>query len=76
MLTIKERIERIESTSHIVRIESSKTYVVTGSCVYGPEVFVIASGGFLFHDFDVFTPEEADDVSKLINKIKKLLIIK
>lgn len=76
MLTIEERIERIESTSHVVRIENSKTYVVTGVCIYAPEVFVIASGGFLFHDFDVFTLEEAGDVSKLINKIKKLLIIK
>ena len=76
MLTLEERIERIESTSHVVRIESSNTYVVTSISVYGSEVFVNASGGFLLHDLDVFTLEEATEAEKILNKIKKLLIIK
>ena len=76
MLTLEERIKRIDETTHIVRIEDSKVYVVTGTRVYGNEVMALASGGFLFFDFDVFTLEEAASAEKILNKIKKLLIIK
>ena len=75
-MTIQQRIDRIKSTTHIVRIEDSTIYVVTGFEVLGDTVFVDASGGVLFQDLDVFTLEEAAGAERFLNKIKKLLKIK
>ena len=75
-MAIQQRIDRIKSTTHIVRIEDSTIYVVAGVEVLGSVVFVDTSGGLLFQDLDVFTLEEAAEAERFLNKIKKLLKIK
>lgn len=75
-MTIQQRIERIENTTHVVRLEDSTIYVVTSIEVLGSVVFVNVSGGLLFQDLDVLTLEEAAGAERCLNKIKKLLKIK
>lgn len=73
-MTLNERVLRIENTSHIVRVEDSTVYRVSGVEVLDREtVFVNTESGLLFQDLDVFTLEEAAHVERLIQRMKKQL---
>lgn len=73
-MTLNERVLRIENTSHVVRVEDSTVYRVSGVEVLDREtVFVNTESGLLFQDLDVFTLEEAAHVERLIQRMKKQL---
>ena len=73
-MTLNERVLRIENTSHVVRVEDSTVYRVSGVEVLDREtVFVNTESGLLFQDLDVFTVEEAAHVERLIQRMKKQL---
>lgn len=75
MMTIHERIERIESTTHIVRVEDSVVYRQNGYELVGDHIFVNTGEGLLFLDMDVFTLEEACKAERIVREIKKKLNI-
>lgn len=73
MMTIHDRISRIEGTTHIVRIEDSVVYRQNGYELIGDNVFVKTEDRLLFMDFDVFTLEEACNAERTVKEIKKKL---
>lgn len=70
---IHDRIDRIESTTHVVRIDDSVVYRQSGYELIGDNVFVHTEDGLLFMDFDVFTLEEACRAERVVRDIKKKL---
>lgn len=76
MMTIHERIDRIESTTHIVRVEDSVVYRQNGYELVGDNIFVNTEDGLLFLDLDVFTLEEACKAEREIREIKNKLNLK
>jgi len=74
-MDIHERISRIESTTHIVRIEDSVVYRQNGWELLGDNLFVHTEDRLLFMDLDVMTLEEACDAERMLFKIKKKLNI-
>ena len=54
MISMYERIARIEGTTHVVRIEDSVVYRQNGYEVIGDNLFVQTEDRLLFMDFDVF----------------------
>jgi len=75
VMDIHERISRIESTTHIVRIEDSVVYRQNGWELLGDNLFVHTEDRLLFMDLDVMTLEEACDAERMLFKIKKKLNI-
>lgn len=75
MMTIHERIERIENTTHIIRIEDSVIYRQNGYELIGDNIFVHTEDRLLFLDTDVFTLEEACNAEKTIIELKNKLNI-
>jgi hypothetical protein len=76
MMTIHERIDRIESTTHVVRVEDSVVYRQNGYEIVGDNIFVNTEDGLLFLDLDVFTLEEACEAEREVRDIKKKLNLK
>lgn len=74
-MDIHERIARIESTTHIVRIEDSVVYRQNGWELLGDNLFVHTEDRLLFMDLDVMTLEEACSAERMLTKIKKKLNI-
>lgn len=74
-MNIHERIARIESTTHIVRIEDSVVYRQNGWELLGDNLFVHTEDRLLFMDLDVMTLEEACSAERMLTKIKKKLNI-
>ena len=72
-MTIHDRIDRIESTTHVVRIDDSVVYRQSGYELIGDNIFVHTEDGLLFMDFDVFTLEEACKAERVVRDIKKKL---
>ena len=72
-MNIHERIARIESTTHIVRIEDSVVYRQNGWELLGDNLFVHTEDKLLFMDLDVMTLEEACDAERVLTKIKNKL---
>jgi|TARA_B110000971_G_scaffold221610_1_gene269474 hypothetical protein len=75
VMDIHERIARIESTTHIVRIEDSVVYRQNGWELLGDNLFVHTEDRLLFMDLDVMTLEEACSAERMLTKIKKKLNI-
>ena len=75
LLSINERINRINETSRIIYIEDMTIHEIDSLEIVGELLFVYTPAGFLFQDLDIFTLEEACEAERFINKIKKLLII-
>ena len=76
MISIKERKERIEGTTHIVRMEDSSIYRVSGiEELEGGMLFVTTDSDLIFQDLDVMTLEEAAKTEKLFDKIKQILTL-
>ena len=73
VMDIHERISRIESTTHIVRIEDSVVYRQNGWELLGDNLFVHTEDRLLFMDLDVMTLEEACSAERMLTKIKKKL---
>jgi len=73
MMSIYERIARIEGTTHVVRIEDSVVYRQNGFEVIGDNLFVQTEDRLLFMDFDVFTLEEACMAERTVKEVKNKL---
>ena len=73
MISMYERIARIEGTTHVVRIEDSVVYRQNGYEVIGDNMFVQTEDRLLFMDFDVFTLEEACMAERAVKEVKKKL---
>ena len=73
MISMYERIARIEGTTQVVRIEDSVVYRQNGYEVIGDNLFVQTEDRLLFMDFDVFTLEEACIAERTIKEVKKKL---
>ena len=73
MISMDERIARIEGTTHVVRIEDSVVYRQNGYEVIGDNLFVQTEDRLLFMDFDVFTLEEACMAERTVKEVKKKL---
>jgi len=73
VMNIHDRIARIESTTHIVRIEDSVVYRQNGWELLGDNLFVHTEDKLLFMDLDVMTLEEACDAERALTKIKNKL---
>ena len=70
-MTLEERARRIENTSHIVRLEDSTVYRISGLHVADDKLIVETSCGMMFLDTDVFTLEEAADAERGIRSLIK-----
>ena len=58
-ISIEERIERIASTTHVVRVEDMSVYRVNEVMKLDDNVIFVECGdGLWFQDLDVFTLEE------------------
>ena len=59
-MSIEERLDRIASTSHVVRMDDKSIYEVNSIIKLGDGVIFVECGDDLwFQDLDVFTLEEA-----------------
>ena len=73
-ISIEERIERIASTTHVVRVEDMTVYRVNEVMKLDDNIIFVECGdGLWFQDLDVFTLEEAAHVERLIQRMKKQL---
>ena len=76
MISIEERKERIEGTTHIVRMEDSSIYRVSSVDHIGDGViFVGTESDLFFQDLDVMTLEEAAAAERFIEKIRQNLTL-
>tara|TARA_B100000768_G_scaffold174941_1_gene185775 strand:+ start:833 stop:1066 length:234 start_codon:yes stop_codon:yes gene_type:complete len=73
MMSMYERIARIEGTTHVVRIEDSVVYRQNGFEVIGNNLFVQTEDRLLFMDYDVFTLEEACMAERTVKEVKNKL---
>lgn len=71
ILSIEERIARIQNQSKIVYLEDMTIHEVDSVTHLGNCVFVTTGGGFMFQDVDVFTLDEICEAETAINKLKK-----
>lgn len=76
MISIEERKDRINSTTHVVRMEDSSIYRVSGiEELEGGMLFVTTDSDLIFQDLDVMTLEEAAKTERLFDKIKQILTL-
>lgn len=76
ILSIEERKQRINDTTHVVRMEDSSIYRVSSVDHIGEGViFVGTSTDLFFQDLDVMTLEEAAGAENLINSVKQILTL-
>jgi hypothetical protein len=70
-ISIEERIERIASTTHVVRVEDMSVYRVNEVMKLDDDVvFVECGDGLWFQDLDVFTLEEMATAETHMQKIR------
>jgi hypothetical protein len=73
MMSIQERIDRIQDQTKIVRLEDMTIHEVSAVTHIGEAIIVTTTGGFQFLDIDVFTLDEICNAERAINKIKLTL---
>jgi hypothetical protein len=71
MITIEQRIERLQGESKIIYLEDMTIHEVDSVDRLGNHVFITTVGGFMFQDVDVFTLNEIYEAETAINKLKK-----
>ena len=70
-ISIEERIERIASTTHVVRVEDMSVYRVNEVMKLDEDVvFVECGDGLWFQDLDVFTLAEMATAETHMHKIR------
>ena len=70
-LSIEERIERLASTTHVVRVEDMTVYRVNEVMKLDDNVIFVECGdGLWFQDLDVFTLEEMATAETHLQKIR------
>ena len=71
MISIQQRINRLQDQTKIVRLEDMTIHELASVTHLGEHVFVTTTGGMMFLDTDVFTLDEICDAERALNKIKK-----
>jgi hypothetical protein len=70
-MTLEERVERMESTTHVVFPDDKSIHVIEGVEIFGNDVYIETDTGFLFGDLDVFTVHEMVEVEQKIEDLLK-----
>jgi hypothetical protein len=70
-MSTKQRIDRINKTSHVVWLEDSSIHLVAEHMIMDNKVWAVTKGGLVFLDEDVLTLEEACDIENKIETIKR-----
>ena len=71
LISIEERIERIASTTHVVRVDDMTVYRVNEVMKLDDDaIFVECGDGLWFQDLDVFTLEEMATAETHLQKIR------
>lgn len=70
-MNINQRLDRINSTSHLVFLDDSSIHKIEGFEIYDQDIFIETDTGFLFQDLDVLTLEEAHDIEIKVQALLK-----
>lgn len=71
LISIEERIERISSTTHVVRVDDMTVYRVNEVMKLDDDIIFVECGdGLWFQDLDVFTLEEMATAETHLQKIR------
>lgn len=70
-MTTKQRIDRINKTSHIVWLEDSSIHLVAEHLIMDDKVWAVTRSGLVFLDEDILTLEEACNIESQLETIKR-----
>jgi|688.fasta_scaffold1159760_2 hypothetical protein len=70
-MSTQQRINRINKASHVVWLEDSSIHLVADHLIMDNKVWVETQGGLLFLDEDILTLEEACDIERQLETIKR-----
>lgn len=71
MISIQERINRLQGENKIVYLEDMTIHELASVTHLGDHVLVTTGGGLMFQDTDVFTLDEICEAERAVNKLKK-----
>ena len=68
-MNIQDRVNRIESTSHLIFLDNNTIHAIDNIEIHDDSIFIKTSSGLLFLDIDVFTLQEAHHMELKIQEL-------